>query len=264
MDGLKKILLVEHADYAPEYMKDGQNHVDRNLLETLTVCPIDDTESAFGVSALIKADILPNNVASGQVFMRSPYDDNKYIRLDDFELTVMQDKARHIVEVARILGATKCEYDIEITSMVLKEQSADGNVNIQDIIQVDASYVETEKKRLKNSIQVEQEYPCAKVPTNGDHEKAIGYAKEHHIRWDVEDLLRARSPETKNMLGKRTVTVMLNNEINADLNVATRLNILGNVVSVGANYKKSMQYERQIIMKMKYEFAMPELTDDND
>lgn len=252
MEGLKKMLLVEYADCALEYMVDS-----RELLDTLTVCAIDDEKSPHSAPALAKANVLPNNVASGQVFMRSPYDDNKYIRLDDFELTVMQDKASHIAEVARILGATKCEYDIEITSMVSRTQSTDGNVGIQDTIQVDASYVKSEQERLKNSIRVGQKYPQAKVPTIKDYQEAIAYAKTHHISWDVEDLLRSRSPLTNNLLGERTVSVILSNESNADLNVATRLNILGKVVSVGVNYKKSMQYERQVVMNMEYEFAMP-------
>lgn len=257
MEGLKKILLVEYADYAPEYIVETGTRVGRELLDILTVCAIDDEKNPHGVPALVKDDILPANVALGQVFMRSPYDDDKYIRLDDFELTVMQDKASHIAEVARILGATKCGYDIEITSMVAREQDTNGNGNFRDIIQIDASYVKSERERLKNSIRVGQEYPQAKVPTSKEYNDAVAYAKAHHISHDVKDLLRSRSPLTNNLLGKRTVSVMLSNESNADLNVATRLNILDNVVSVGVNYKKSMQYERQVTMNMEYEFAMP-------
>ena len=253
--GLKKILLIEYADYEPGYNIGGEAR--RRLLNILTICPFDDEEENICVRSLQEEGILPNNADVGQVFMRSPYDDNKYIRLDNFELTVMQDKARHIAEVARILGATECGYDIAITSMVSREQSMNSNAGIMDTIQVDASYVKSEQERLKNSIQVDQEYPQAKVPTIEEYQKAVEYAKAHHISWDVEDLLRARSPETKNMLGKRTVSVMLSNESNADLNVATRLNILGDVVAVGVNYKKSMQYERQVVMNMRYKFAMP-------
>ena len=102
-----------------------------------------------------------------------------------------------------------------------------------------------------------QEYPQAKVPTKQDYEKAVEFAKEHHLYTDVKTLLMSRSPLTNNLLSRKTVSVILSNETNADLSVASHLNVLGDMVTVGVNFQRSMQYERQVIMNLEYEFAMP-------
>lgn len=216
------------------------------------VCSID-----YDVPELIEENVLPGNVQIGDVFVRSPYDD-KYIAIKDYEITTMQDKASHIAEVARLLGASSCQQEIEVEDVVGRKYEGTLDAGYKPV-KITAEMKKEVENKTKKSIRVVSTYSQAKVPTVTDYERAREYARQHCLLLDssVDSLLKARNPNETNLMSEREIVVNLSSESNTNLDIAAKLSVMQNVFELNSTFHESTKIQKNVRMILHYTFAMP-------
>ena len=202
--------------------------------------------------------LLPGGHILGDTLIRSPYDD-KYVSIQNYEATVMQDKANHIAEIARMLGAvyTKCSIKLDNCS----DRQIKGNINA-DIkkLHADSSWQIQEEKRLKGQYNLDQQFSAAEVPTEEIYNEAVNYTKEHHLEYDsgTSLLIRSRKPSShNNLLETQSVLVQLCTDLNTNLEIAANLTERSDIFSFSNDYYKSVKIKKDVSLEIKFYFAVP-------
>lgn len=207
---------------------------------------------------------LPGGHIPGDTLIKSPYD-NKYIAIQEYEATVMQDKANHIAEIARRLGAvyTKCSINLDRCS----ERQIKGNISA-DIknMHANASWQQQEEKRLKGMYNLNQQFSAAEVPTEEIYRAAIDYAERHHLKNDsgTEILLNSREPSShNNLLETQSVKVHLCTDLNTNLEIAAQLTERNDIFSFSNDFYRSVKIKKDVSLEIMFYFAVPG-KDNND
>ena len=247
MNELKKIIRIENADYDPAYM-----HLPQDLMQDLTICYKETDMPAL----LEKVIISDPDVHSTHI--RSPYDDNIYFRIENFEREAWRAKIRHISGVARRLGATEVSFSSEIHNKKAR------NINFEagatwTLANTSVDFSKEEKENLQSLIEEQQEFdPEATIPTIAAYDDAVRYAKEHHIfaNAEVQNMLDARNPREANMLGKRTVHISLCSETDNNLKLAINIGVPAYGLKIDADFKEAVKYEKSIQIKAEYIFSL--------
>ncbi len=206
----------------------------------------------------VKNGILPSGHIEGDTLIKSPYDE-KYIAIQDYEATVMQDKSNHIAEIARMLGAvyTKCSIQINNVS----ERNIQGNFAAEvRKIHADFNWQQTEEARLQSLYRANQQFPAAKVPTIDTYNDAVQYAEEHHLENDsgIKILLRSRKPiDDNNLLETQKVSVQLSTELNTNLDIAAHLTERSDIFNFSFDYCRTLRRKKEVTLDIKFYFAIP-------
>lgn len=249
MEELKPVLYIESDEKSLNWkFREGFDKCKSGI----TVCSID-----YDVPKLVENNILPGNVQIGDTFIKSPYDE-KYIAIKDYEITTMQDKASHIAEVARLLGALSCEQEIEVEDVVGRKYEGTLDASYEPV-KITAEVKKEVENKTKNSIRVVSTYSHAKVPTIEDYERAKEYAGLHCLLRDssVDSLLKARNPNETNLMSEREIVVNLSSESNTNLDIAAKLSVMQNVFKLNTTFHESTKIQKNVRMILHYAFAMP-------
>lgn len=247
---LKQVIHVENDEKSLNWRWYPQVKQD---MEGITVCSME-----YEVPQLIHDKVLPSNVQVGEILVKSPYDE-KYIRIEDYEMTVMQDKIYCVEAVARLLGASKVESSIKITDIKKRNWDAEIGAMKVDLGEIDAKMRKEDESRLSQELIITSNYSKAKVPTIDDYKKAESYALAHNLLYDsgVKNLLDARNPSENNLLSDRTIHLNLSSELESNLDIAFKLNVLQGVFNLNTNFNMKERYSKTVVIDLKYLFAMP-------
>lgn len=248
---LKPVLRIESDDRSYQINKKMFKNLDPYISNTSFIDIIDYNRA-------VNEGILPSGYIEGDTLIKSPYDE-KYIAIQDYEATVMQDKSNHIAEIARMLGAvyTKCTIQINNAS----ERNIHGNF-AADIgkIHADGTWKRMEEARLQSLYSANQQFPAAKIPSDDVYNEANKYAKEHHLENDsgISILLRSRKPSAdNNLLATQIVSVQLCTELNTNLDIAAHLTERSDIFNFSYDYCRTLRIKKEVSLDIKFYFAVP-------
>lgn len=247
MEALRKIIRIENSDYDPAFM-----HVPQDLMQDLTIC-YKETDAPI----LLEEGIIFDTDVHG-THIRSPYDDNIYYRIENFERESWRAKIRHISGVARRLGATAVSFSSEIHNK--KERKFNFNANANwTLANTSVDFSKEEEATLHSLIEEQQEFDAnATIPTQEEYDDAVRYAKKHHIyaNAEVQNMLDARNPRESNMLGKRTVHISLCSETNNNLKLAIKIAVPSYGFKTDADFQEAIRFEKSVQIKAEYKFSL--------
>lgn len=151
----------------------------------------------------------------------------------------------------KTLEINHCEEDIEITQkdfdVKFGAKKAEGGISIESI----------NEQRKKDKYEKTKQKPNNSL-SEGSYEKAITYAKEYGIDKDpeIERMLKEYTVENiKNNQGSTEEnSIELTSELTDLLNITSKLELLGGMLSVSANYKSKYIFKRKIKTKITFEF----------
>lgn len=244
---LKPILQIESEEvaYAMKYKfyKLPDPHIQ--------VCSIKD------VIQLQQEGILQPNalIQEGDTWIKSPYDD-KYISIRDYEFVVTKDKMNYIANIAQYLGATGVDIKVGWENEEERTIDVNGNINYK-VVDVNGGYKKIDAVDIKNRYQVIMENLHG--PFNvATYQRALEYAKEHRINddSDIQSLFVARDI-CHGMVygGDKKVTIEMSNDLNKNLEIAAKLQVMSNIFSLDTAFKEITKTRK--IFKIDFIFKFP-------
>ena len=184
--------------------------------------------------------LLPSNaqIQIGDTWIKSPYDD-KYISIYDYEYVVIKDKINHIIHIAELLGAKSCDFDAAWEEIESRTIDVEGHVNYK-VIDAQGSL----KKLNSDDIQTRYNVTAERIqgPFNvHTFEEAEKYAKKHFLWSDSDVFSLFQSRDIKNDLvydKKNVVTIEMSNDLNKNLEIAAKLQMMPARFSLDARFKE--------------------------
>jgi hypothetical protein len=231
-----KVLQIESDEhsfnykYQPNYREDLFNDID--------ICSIN-----YDVPELMKKFSFDIDPKLHETFIKDPFDDHKYIKMENFQDYIIKEKFDATSDIARLLGAKSCKFSIEVLSAkkINWEVEAGGKYKFVDI----SLDVKKEKQESYNKqYKIEKSYSNGHRPSLNDYEKANQKAKQFGLihDLDVKSLINERNPNDSNIIMSRFVKESLTRETNSSLDIALNLSILDKF-NLGSDYNR-VAYER--------------------
>lgn len=195
----------------------------------------------------------------GKTYIRSPYDDDCYYTIEDYEMHVWQSKIYNIANIARRLGATSAAFDL----LLATKTKRNVNANLQGktkTVNGNIDFSKEEEDALNNIFKTELQFnPNAIMPTPQAYEKAIMFAETHHLYHNNESIkamFDMRNPnDLANNLGQWHLHIELCNDTNSDLGIAAKLESVGGI-SLDSSFKKAIQYEKTVNIDIDFQFSL--------
>ncbi len=246
---LRKIIQIVNEDYDPSFYP-----IPQDLRQDLTIC-----QRETDAPQLYKKHII-SDMDVHSTHIRSPYDDNVYYRIENYEYSVWREKIFHISAIARRLGATEVQFKGMFQNA--EERQIDFTTGVVcGLAQTQASleYSKKEMETLKNIINDINKFDDnATIPTIEEFNDAVAYAHDHHLYNDpdVRNMLDSRNPSGKNLLGERTIHISLCKETNNDLKLALKLGINNIGLQVDAEFKEVVKYVKSIEIDATCKFSL--------
>lgn len=195
-----------------------------------------------------------------QTYLRCPYENDKYFRIEDYEIESWKYKILNIADIARCLGATEASFDIESGTKTERTINSDTKAG-SDYGSIGVQYSNDETQELKMKLQNMPKFdPDAKMPTREEYKIAERIAKQHNLYNDsqVQGLLKFRDPNDgiNNKLSEWVIKVSLCGETNADLKFAANLATPSLGLNVDSDFRRAIRYENSINIAITFKFSL--------
>lgn len=241
---LKQVLCVATTEEGSNYSWEKQNIdsrigvVDRAYIQRLEAQGIEFTRNS---PAIIE----------GMVFGLHPYKQNCYIDLAMSESEVLNYKVDLLAQFCKYLGVTSMTFKAELKSVCKRDLKADAQGNYK-VVKVGATYLEEEERK-----KVARYERCEKYSgdfTEEEYAKAEEMYKKIGYNYKLEHFLKQRNPKDKNKLLSQEIEVELADAMNSLTDVGFTLSTMAGVFGLSANLLETISIERNIQLKMKFEF----------
>lgn len=196
----------------------------------------------------------------GQTYLRCPYDDDIYFKVEDYEVGAWSRKISHIANIARQLGAINASFVLRTARKRERERTA--SLNIGSLYgSLTGNYTKEERDMLEAELKHLPSFdPNAHMPTSSEYAKAEEWARVHHLYNDtsVRPLLDMRNPNDgiDNKLSRWEVLFSLSNETNSDLKLAAQLANPDLKLNIDASFEEAVRYEKTIKASIVFEFSL--------
>lgn len=246
-NNIKPILQIESDAVAYQVNHNFYDLPDSNI----RVCSLKD------VKQLQRDGVIPpdTQIRIGETLLKSPYD-SKYIPIRDYEFVVTKDKINHIATIAQYLGAISVDIAAGWANDEERTIDVNGNVNYK-VVNVNGGYKKIDAVDIKSRYQVQM--GNLQGPFNvKTYQRAIEYAREHRINddSDIQSLFRARDICQGLVYGgDRKVTMEMSNDLNRNLEIAAKLQVMPNIFSLDTSFKEITKNRK--IFKIEFIFKFP-------
>lgn len=200
--------------------------------------------------------ILHTEAAANETYIRSPYNDECYYRIENYEESAWQSKISNIANIARYLGATKADFKV----IQCTKQTRDTNVNVHaSSIPVSGSFdfTQNEKNSLTNMFNTSLQFQNTYQPTPESYQKAVELAEKHHLYFNNEPMqmmLAMRNPnDIANTLTGFNLHIELCSETNSDLKIAANLAAV-KWIKLDGDFKSATQYVKSVSVDVHFDF----------
>ena len=202
---------------------------------------------------------LPRYVNERTILIRHPFNNNKFISIDDFEEVVYKDKMYYISDIVRNLGCKKFDWHIEINEIQERLLDVDGKVKIK-AVDIKSKYKRDEESRYSSLIKLTDTFSLSQSYNINDYNQAIEDAKKYNLydEIDVYSVIKGRNPLENNLIGDRHLSITLSNDVNKLFDYTFSLNVLGGVFSLDAKVVETLKYQKTIKLELDLEFPKPE------
>ncbi len=244
---LKPILRVESNEVAYQATHGYFNLPDTNI----QVCSVGE------VMQLQQNGILPPNtlIQMGDTWIKSPYDD-KYISIRDYEFVVTKDKINHIAEIVRNLGAEKIDIEVGFEQEEERTIDSSGEINYK-VINGEGGYKKVDASEIINRYKLNDDN--LQCPFDIDtYQYALAYANVHCLYHDsdIASLFQFRNlPNNRVSSGNRRIDIVMSNDLNQNLEIAAKLQVLPDIFKLDATFKKITKTKKNF--KMTFNCIFP-------
>lgn len=195
---------------------------------------------------------LPAHVEEGDILILHPFLEKHYVKIIDAEIVAYNDYLNYIGNIAMLLGAVKMKYSFEIINTQKRTIDANGNISYQPYVDASASFNHNNEQNKAISKKTERSF----VQPNSHEEQMENYQEAcktiRQYGWDKDSdiitLVDARNPSRTSRELHREVSMNTTNEINDRIEAAFSLKAMGEIFSISANYIKSMEIKKEIIL----------------
>lgn len=190
----------------------------------------------------------------GDTYIRSPFDKDVYIRLENYEDYLLRRKISCMSRIAQCLGASNVNFTIKVDSMKKRNWDSATNGNYMDMVECDVEVAKKQSESLSQKYMVDSVYDG--IATSENYDEAVKYAQECHLvaEPDVKFLLEGRKTTEVNRQKHYKVTFSMSEELNEGLNVACSLGVMDKVFSLTSSFKEATKYEKKLYAEFVIDF----------
>lgn len=198
-------------------------------------------------------DSLPaciQNVQYGDTFLRSPYNDNLFYRVEEYKEKVYHEKQYLVLNLLQCLGARTVSYETYVESISEREISNELKVEAR----VAKLSLDTQAEQL-----IQKKYAEKKILTieggkiNWDEAKKL--VAEHHLAQDsfINFLMNLRKPGVINACQQYEQVCSLSSEADSILNIAVNLNAI-KVIKVSDKFTQVTRQKEDLKTRFTVQF----------
>ena len=191
-----------------------------------------------------------------QVFLKSPFESDKYIEINQAEAYFYKIKIKFYKRIAFLLGAKKFSAQAEFVEETRYTLDADGNVSCK-YVDIDADYKKKIVTSIKSSYELETGFePDTSFDRRKGYEDAKKLIQEHNLdnEIDLTSLVENNNPDYQNKETSQIMRFQLTNELNSLIEMSFKINIMGGVFGLGAGFKTQTESVKKIILKTEVNF----------
>lgn len=239
----KKVIYITTDEKSLNYIfEDESEKLDCNI----QVISIED------VPAIQK--YLPSDVKVGDVLVKYPFEDNKYIKAEDASPRIRLDRFEIIGSIAQKLGASKYEVEQEITEKCTRVIDGNGEVGYKNV--KTEINVHKQQERLKTiNVYSSSEYSGVSVISQSSYDDAFKIAEDHNLDDTmVLNLIKSRDPNQQNHLLQRTYRFEMTSELDKLFDAAFTLSVLENLFDMNAQLKTTLSTKESVKIDIKFYF----------
>lgn len=248
----KVLIVVSEVDEKLEY------HAKDGLISTRLLKVPDSVQPIFKKQLLTLLDdksfnfpdLDKDDIKDGLILIQSAYDENKYVKLSNFEDSSIKDKIHMFCKFAQALGAKKVSCNFSSEDYLEQKLNRSNGIGFEDI-KLKAEY------RKKVCEEIKKNYSVLKVFTGNPDvpydDIKEEFSKNHLLDdRDIKDLFDARYPKNGNIVQFQKVRVELTKEINSLYEIMfsiAQLQLEGTV-----ELKNMISKKKTIIFEFEIEF----------
>lgn len=244
----KEIIWIDTDEKSIRYKwEDNANKLNRNI----QVVSIEDYDNIRNAGKYL----LPKHIDIGMGLIRHPYNPDKYIKLQEAESIIYNEKMHYVSDIVRHLGCQNFKWHLEIIEMSERDYSVKVDAEYK-AASIDASVKSKEENKYRNLIKMDESYEAKNDYGMDDYNKAIQTARRYNLydESDIYTLISKRNPEDNFLTKSLTVSIDLSKEVNNLFDSAFSLNILKNVFSLKTDFIETLKYKKTIKVVMELQF----------
>lgn len=191
-----------------------------------------------------------------QVFVKDPFYDNYYIEITKAEDRIFKNKIRFYKRIALLLGAKGFTANAEFREENKLSIEANGSIS-HKVVEINTGLT---KEQISKFNKVYKLNSTLKPLEDFDRQRGFEEAKDLvnklnlHNEIDIVGLIENNDPSLQNREITQEVTLELSNELNDLLEMSFNINAMGGVFGLGANFKKTTESMKKIILDTKIVF----------
>lgn len=189
----------------------------------------------------------------GDTYIKDPFNEKRFIRIENFAQEVLHSKQSCIMRVAALLAAKHVELTVKVTNVETRKKHLNvngGYLETNGQLDVDRTKVDQIAQSLTTTADFKTELTNEGYNQAVEEAKKCGLYNEH----DVNNLLFLRSPDKKTDMTSYNVHFVLTNEINNSLDIALELNYMKDVFKLNSSFNHSVDTKYTLEGSMKMTF----------
>lgn len=240
----KKVIYITTDERSLNYMFEDESE---NLDDNIQIISIED------VPAIRK--YLPADVKVGDVLVKYPFEENKYIKAEDASARIRLDRFEIIGSIAQKLGASKYEVEQEIMEKCTRIIDGNGTLGYKNVKK--EINVHKQQERLKTiNVYSSSEYSGVSVISQSSYDDAFKIAEDHNLMDDVMvlNLIKSREPNQQNHLLQKTYRLEMTSELDKLFDAAFSLSVMGSLFDMNAQLKTTLSTKESVKIDIKFYF----------
>lgn len=192
----------------------------------------------------------------GDIFFQDPFHEKKYIPADLLTDDYIRDSKISLYrDLAQRLGLKSCSVKVEEVKSESIECDFSGNISYKKI-DVKADYKDKAENEIKKTLHVEDEFSIKK---SFSLEKVISEIREEHkagklyLDDSMHQLLKFRDPKRGNLLTRRNLKTVVEQEFNKLKEIGATLNVL-DIFRLSSTFKKQISQKSSTSVEIEFVF----------
>lgn len=244
---MERMVRIVPNDYSPKMYG-----LPEEIVGTVLFIKIKDLDKA--------QKLLHTSPIINETYIRSPYDDDMFFKIEDYEIESWKAKIRHISNIARILGATSATFNMQVGNKQCRNKHGDVKGGSDPVGNISINFTKEEQQQLQAIIQSNLQFSsAASIPSEEEYEEAVFLAQSHNLYYgtdgtQVRQLLDNRKPQTRNPLTQWDFHTNLCSETNSDLKLAANLAIPSLCLKIDSDFENAIKYVKTVQVDVSFNF----------
>lgn len=223
--------------------------------EDVSICSFDYDIKPFLENYQIISSF--QGINKNDTLVKHPFRPNSFIPLDQVEEILFKEMWGCIHNIARYLGAKKCEAELKINKEEKRTLSAKGDVSYKSLFFFNFNTSNDFEEKIKKRYNLVSHFTANHQFSLNDYNQAVELVKQYNLQnnVDIMRLLDQRNPEMGNLLTSEQVSISVTRDVNQILDSAIKLKALsGKVFNLDAKFNTIVESKKDIDLISKIEF----------